>query len=76
LDLSGKQLKSIHSSYGLSAKRIIDFTIYKSQLWLSHTGGVQSIDLNYKQQNIQKPIIRIDAIKINDIKNNISKSNH
>ena len=65
-DMKGKLLKSIHSIFGFSSKRIIDFTIHQNKLWVSHTGGVQPIDLNYNQSNRQKPTIRLNHILVND----------
>lgn len=66
-DLNGKLLKSLHAAFGLSSKRVIDFTIHKGNLWLSHSGGVQQIDLNYFSRTRSKPIIRFDRISVNGI---------
>lgn len=65
-DMNGHLLKSIHSIFGFSSKRIIDFTIHQQQLWVSHSGGVQQIDLLYSNKKIKKPIIRLDKILVND----------
>lgn len=65
-DLNGNLLKSINSIFGFSSKRIIDFTIHENQLWVSHSGGVQKINLSYSKQFQKKPIIRIDKILVND----------
>jgi ligand-binding sensor domain-containing protein len=65
-DMNGHLLKSIHSVFGFSSKRIIDFTIHQQQLWVSHSGGVQQIDLSYSNKKIKKPIIRLDKILVND----------
>lgn len=65
-DMNGHLLKSIHSVFGFSSKRIIDFTIHQQQLWASHSGGVQQIDLSYSNKNTKKPIIRLDNILVND----------
>lgn len=65
-DMQGKHLRSIHSTFGFSAKRIIDFTFHQNRLWVSHSGGVQAIDLNYTKTNAQRPLIRIDQILVND----------
>lgn len=69
-DMNGKLLKSLHSIFGFSSKRIIDFTFNKNQLWVSHSGGVQKIDLNYSNQESVKPTIRLDEIFVNDEKIN------
>ena len=65
-DMNGVLLKSIHSTFGFSSKRIIDFTIHQEQLWVSHSGGVQQIDLSYSNKITKKPIIRLDNILVND----------
>ena len=52
-DMNGKLLKSIHSIFGFSSKRIIDFAFHQNQLWVSHSGGVQPINLNYNKTNNQ-----------------------
>lgn len=65
-DMNGHLLKSIHSAFGFSSKRIIDFTIHHQQLWVSHSGGVQQIDLSYSNKITKKPIIRLDNILVND----------
>lgn len=65
-DMNGKCVKSIHSMFGFSAKRIIDFIFHQNLLYVSHSGGVQGIDLNYTKITAQKPLIRIDRVLIND----------
>ena len=65
-DMSGHLLKSIHSVFGFSSKRIIDFTFHQNQLWVSHSGGVQPINLNYNKTAGQKPFIRLNHILVND----------
>jgi hypothetical protein len=64
-NLQGKLLKSIHSVFGFSTKRVIDFTLHKNELWVSHSGGVQKIDLSYFEQTIIKPEVRFDKILVN-----------
>lgn len=65
-DLNGKLLNASNSSLGLSTNRIIDFTIYQDQLWVSHINGVQQIDLNTLHQPIATPLINISGILVND----------
>jgi ligand-binding sensor domain-containing protein len=74
-DLSGKLLNSLSTSQGYSANRIIDFTIQGDQLWVSHTNGVQEINLNALQQKISVPRIQLSEIAVNDsITNYLSKT--
>jgi sensor histidine kinase YesM len=65
-DMNGKLLKALHSVFGFSSKRIIDFTFHQNQLWVSHSGGVQPINLNYNKTTLQKPFIRLNHILVND----------
>ncbi len=65
-DLKGKLLNALSSSQGFSATRIIDFTFQDDQLWVSHTNGVQQINLNKLQQKITKPLIGLSEISVND----------
>ncbi|MES2763169.1 MAG: histidine kinase [Bacteroidota bacterium] len=65
-DMNGKLLRSIHSVFGFSSKKIIDFIFHQNQLWVSHSGGLQPIDLNYNVSTSIKPFIRIETIFVND----------
>ncbi len=65
-DMNGKFLKSIDAVFGILSKRVIDFTIIKNQLWVSHTGGVQMLDLTKLNSIKTKPIIRINKILLNN----------
>jgi hypothetical protein len=64
--MDGKLIRSLSSVFGFSTNKVIDFKLLNEQLWVSHAGGVQHIDLNYLKSNIQDPIIRFDKILIND----------
>lgn len=64
-DMNGKLLKCIHSIFGFPSKRVIDFTIHNNQLWVSHSGGVQQIDLNYYHS--KRPTVRLNKIVVNNI---------
>lgn len=65
-DLNGKMTQSIQSIFGFSNKRVIDFTFYKDMLWVSHSGGLQQIDLKYYHANLNTPILNIRKICVND----------
>jgi ligand-binding sensor domain-containing protein len=65
-DLEGKSLKTIHSVFGFATKRVMDYTIHNNQLWVSHAGGVQQINLNYNNYQFRKPSIRFENIIVND----------
>lgn len=65
-DITGQLLKSIHSLFGFASKRVLDFTFHNNQLWVSHAGGVQQIDLKYNKFQSQMPTIRFDKLFVND----------
>ncbi len=65
-DQNGEIKKIIHSNYGFSGNRIIDFTIHENKLWVSHSRGVQKIDLKNKTLSTNAVQLRIDNILINN----------
>jgi hypothetical protein len=65
-EMNGKLIRSIHSGFGFPSNRVIDFTFHNDKLWVSHSGGVQQIDLDYRKNNKVKPVIRMDKILVND----------
>jgi sensor histidine kinase YesM len=65
-NMEGKLLRSISSTFGFSTQKVIDFKMQNEQLWVSHSGGVQQINLNYLKTNSQIPTVRFDKILIND----------
>lgn len=65
LDLNGNIERSIHIQYGFNTKRVIDFTIHSGNLWVSHSGGVQMIDLSYKGERDAKLGLRFEKVLVN-----------
>jgi hypothetical protein len=74
-DITGKLLKSIHSLFGFASKRVLDLTFHNNQLWVSHAGGVQQVDLKYSKFHSQMPTIRFDKLFVNDELISFSESN-
>ncbi|MBP9068243.1 MAG: histidine kinase [Bacteroidia bacterium] len=64
-DRKGKPMRSISATFGLGTKRVIDFKIFGEDLCISHSGGVQRINLNLTP-SLTKPTIRFDKILINE----------
>ncbi len=64
-NLEGKLMRSISMAFGFGTKKIIDFKMLDDKLWVSHSGGVQSINLNFIP-NLTKPNIRFDKVLVND----------
>jgi len=70
-DMTGKLMNALSTSQGFSSNRVVDFTIQGDQLWVSHTNGVQKIDLNSLQKKISPAGVRLSEIKVNDSEANI-----
>jgi hypothetical protein len=60
----GELIRSIQSSS--SNQRVFDFTFHQGQLWVSHGGGVQQINLQQATSNTPPPI-RFHSIAVNDV---------
>lgn len=73
-NMNGELLKSIHSTFSFSSKRVLDYIFHNKQLWVSHAGGVQKIDLNYSNKTSLVPL-RFDVIKVNDSIINFAEKN-
>lgn len=66
IELKGNKIIALHYIYGFYNNRIIDFDVLDNQLWVSHSGGIQNINLNYKLKVIKKPLLRIESIQVNN----------
>ncbi len=71
-DMNGNMTKSIQNVFGFSNKRVIDFTFHKDMLWVSHSGGLQQIDLKYYHANLHNPACHITKIYVNDTPRKVS----
>lgn len=65
-NMQGKLLRSLNVDFGFSSKKVMDFAIQNGKVWVSHTGGVQEIDLNYLRTNKVIPALRFNSIFVND----------
>lgn len=65
-NLKGELLNPLSSSYGFAENRVMDFAIRDSLLWVSHTGGVQQINLKTLRVKDGKPGIFIANVFVND----------
>ncbi len=64
-NMQGDFLRSISTAFGFSTKKVIDFKMLGNDIWISHSGGVQSVNLDFAL-NHTKPIIRFDRVLVND----------
>lgn len=64
-DFNGKVLNTYHTAFGFSSQHIIDFELSKNILWVSHSGGVQMLNLETIPKN--EPIsIYLKRLFVND----------
>lgn len=66
-DMQGNLLRSMHAVFGASSKRVIDFVFQGEQLWVSHLGGVQQVDLEHTSTRDVIPNVTLNRIYCNDI---------
>ncbi len=65
-DMNGTMLRQFQTSYGFTLKKVYGFSVSDGILWVSHSGGVQPIDLG-KQPRKGNPLnVRIHEIRVND----------
>ncbi len=65
-DRNGEVLKNISKVYGFPESRVFDFDLEGDRMWVSHAGGVQSVELSTAISDDQIPELRLAAIKVND----------
>ncbi len=71
---NGKLQRSLRPAFGFSSHHVIDFVFQKDQLWVSHSGGVQQIDLKYKPQERSTLLVQLSEVYVNDQKINLSQN--
>lgn len=74
LNLKGEIIENITSIYGLYGKRIIDFTINQNHLWVSHSGGLQHIDLAYIPRKLPVLHVSISSFWVNDAQEKMARN--
>lgn len=66
LNKEGAIIYQYHSAYGFTSKKIYSFSVVNNDLWVSHTGGVQKIDLTFKHFEKQIPQIKFQELRVNN----------
>ncbi len=61
----GKLLKFLNKSSGLSTNKIIDFAIHENELWVTHSRGVQRLNLDKINHKIAAPVLAISSVLVN-----------
>ena len=59
-------IRNLQSEFGFSGRGIIDFAIQTNTIWVSHSGGVQALDLNYSQSQKKVPALEIRSFVVNE----------
>lgn len=62
----GELINSLHTSNSFASKRVFDFTIDHNNLWVSHFGGVQRLNVNYKLPESKSVQLYISKIMVNN----------
>lgn len=68
INLKGEIERYLDIEFGFPAKRILAYTFHQNELWVSHTGGLQKLNLAYKQNNKLTLKPRFLSILINNKK--------
>lgn len=74
-DMLGNMIRQFHSSLGFSTKKIYQYDIADDMLWVSHSGGVQEIELNAPMKNDEAISVRLKQVLVNDSNILISTDN-
>lgn len=62
-DTNGKMMRPLHQLAGFASKRVIDFLISKNNIWVSHSGGVQKVELGRIDQSPRNIALRFEQIR-------------
>jgi sensor histidine kinase YesM len=66
MDLKGKLITQLNKVHGFSNKKIFDFDIKDQEIWIAHSKGIQTLNLYHLTNEIQKPLIRISSVHVNN----------
>jgi len=71
VDNDGKLINEIKIPEGLTASDIYDFDVAGTDLYVTHSEGIQKIDLNSINEDLSLPSLRLENIELNEIKNEV-----
>ena len=66
LNLDGKIINYLNKSNGLTANKVIDFELFKGELWITHALGIQRFNINEISSHVPIPTLRIRKISVNN----------
>lgn len=66
LDLKGNIKYILNKSIGLSTQKVIGFEIQGNTIWVSHSKGVQVMDIRKLNKSVLKPKLELSKIEVNN----------
>ncbi len=66
MDLNGGNQLFINRSRGLTVNRVIDFELFRGEIWVTHGKGVQRFDLKSIWANLEEPRLILSSVRVND----------
>ncbi len=66
LGMDGRLQRNIGKAFGFLKSRVFDFAVDGDRLWVSHSGGVQAIDLSFSVSRQVPPQLRLVQVTVND----------
>lgn len=66
LGMDGRMERNIGKAFGFLKSRVFDFELEDDRLWVSHSGGVQAIDLSFSALRQAPPQLRLVQVTVND----------
>ncbi len=66
LGMDGRMERNIGKAFGFLKSRVFDFALDGDRLWVSHSGGVQAIDLSFSASRQVPPQLRLVQVTVND----------
>lgn len=66
LGMDGRMQRNIGKAFGFLRSRVFDFELDQNRLWVSHSGGVQAIDLSFSAVGQVPPRLRLTQVVVND----------
>jgi len=63
---SGSVMDALHVSNSFGSRRVYDFIANDNQVWVSHFGGVQQLNLNYRLKIPTSSFLQISEVWAND----------
>lgn len=75
LDSEGKVIRTINQADGLNAIKVLDMHVLEDELWVVHSGGVQTVMLDVFQPFRFQPTVSLKSVIVNDSLN-VSLAQH